>query len=1049
MSAMNTVTHQLPPTLNTRRDYATDAHVRIIKAATPSALLNMSKENLKALQNCDTETPDWLKTAPTTLRYQAQQLVEESITAHTQLNNAMASIKSPYEFVAPLLTQAIKAAHGLDLNVFEVQVNLSSDTDFQHASVAPASLLEAALHNSRDDKRQKLFSTPHCFIYGTEGERISTELGVEDFLKVCRSLDLGMQYQKHLSHTLKRPDANPELRELFVNYQKSAIEAASYIALHKGDIELKHHTVLTAITSGKRDVRIDGMPVFIRGLSFNDMTMHSCILFEIGDPEGPSLGDVLPVFFSPDDDHQLIAYIPDDPDHPIRHYPCMQAFKDRLREQFARTHENKMAQNLTPYQQFFSRFCWYGNRTRFVSAFIEEHIARDDQGSLRLWDKPVRQQKHDADFKLQFINYGPPEDLWRQDVDLWTKLFEDFITVHYANARKVVVTNADADERDSPSTLDIAFDVILAAMNVLSFAIPPLGVVMLGVSALQLMGEVIEGMVELDKGDKDIGWAHITDVLLNLGIAVASLPALSALQSEFVVIETIEGHQRLWKPDLEPYRRDVSLEGLVTDANGQYQIKGQHYVQIEDGVYERIEDATGRSRITHPSRPQAYQPVIEQDAAGQWRPAIPRPSRTAAPPRGFSNEHAQRLAVKPGEIAGLSPSSKGIYRSADGQHFYIRNIDAQGKTGVYRIRNDFQLGADIVDVTIVDPQTNRASGARLWQAAPDQWQSLSLRGGEAEASAETISTGSAAPSAADRPIWVRPPFSRKRLPNGLWETKIEAVPLNDVRPLLHEWNNPQTTAYAASPADIHQALSLPEFGELTICGDLLAPQKGQYTTITRPFDIASQISHRSGADLLFSMQRMTHSATPQGSFNAIRVVDLAAGELPGQSNVVRGYWAPQGGYVDIPVNPQRSHADHVFTPSFSGCSLVVDQLDESTLRVRHVEAGKEAAQYNDLPAHEHGWGLSTAMEYPDYGLMFDENGNAYASLTGFAYMRYDRSAGHWTLCFQSQRGTPTIVRYSTKEPGWFGKSVNEVRLFSAEKIIRTGSKVVTTQSSPA
>lgn len=81
------------------------------------------------------------------------------------------------------------------------------------------------------------------------------------------------------------------------------------------------------------------------------------------------------------------------------------------------------------------------------------------------------------------------------------------------------------------------------------------------------------------------------------------------------------------------------------------------------------------------------------------------------------------------------------------------------------------------------------------------------------------------------------------------------------------------------------------------------------------------------------------------------------------SGVTLAYWAPQGGYVDIPAHPQKGQPKLVLTPGFSGCTFVADKLNENTLRVRHVQGGKEDLEYNNLPDEAHGLGMISAMEY--------------------------------------------------------------------------------------
>lgn len=68
--------------------------------------------------------------------------------------------------------------------------------------------------------------------------------------------------------------ARENLNDLFVVYQKSALKAASYVALCKKDIEQKHYDALVAIVEGDKNVRIDGKPVWYRSLSFTGMPVQ-------------------------------------------------------------------------------------------------------------------------------------------------------------------------------------------------------------------------------------------------------------------------------------------------------------------------------------------------------------------------------------------------------------------------------------------------------------------------------------------------------------------------------------------------------------------------------------------------------------------------------------------------------------------------------------------------------------------------------------------------------------------------------------------------------
>lgn len=422
-----------------------------------------------------------------------------------------------------------------------------------------------------------------------------------------------------------------------------------------------------------------------------------------------------------------------------------------------------------------------------------------------------------------------------------------------------------------------------------------------------------------------------------------------------------------------------------------------------------------------------------------------RPSGTG----GFANDVMGRLAVKPSSIAGLEANAQGIFRSADGEHFYIRNIDAAGKEAVFRIRNDFTLGDDVTDVILVDRVTNRTHGSRLRQVAPDQWQPLSLRGGDLPSSVadypaaivdETADLASRITHTSTNPLSAESVFTRERLPNGLWDPIIEAVDSRQTAHLTGDWGQVSQVPYTFQRTGIHQALSTPELSRVTVTTSLMQPGKVSYSA-----DIASQIRNKEGgANFIFVMERIKPADSLGGQINALKIHDPKVDKLPEQANAVLGYWAPQGGYVDIPIHPAWGEPDHLFTADFGGCALVADQMDANRLRIRHVEGAKELAQYNGLARADHGWGQSMSMEFHDYGLRVNDKGQADAILTGFAFMKYDRTALAWKLHFQSSQGAATIARHSSAKPAWGTRPDTLVALCSTAKVSKVVTRPVTT-----
>ncbi|MCW0309566.1 RHS repeat domain-containing protein [Pantoea ananatis] len=154
-----------------------------------------------------------------------------------------------------------------------------------------------------------------------------------------------------------------------------------------------------------------------------------------------------------------------------------------------------------------------------------------------------------------------------------------------------------------------------------------------------------------------------------------------------------------------------------------------------------------------------------------------------------------------------------------------------------------------------------------------------------------------------------------------------------------------------------------------------------------------------------------------GSVHALRIVDSETSIYQTGTGATYAYWASQGGYVDIPTHPQQGDPRLVFTPGFSGCTFVADKINENTIRVRHVQGGKEDIEYNDLAPGQHGQGMIDAMEYQHYGYHQNENRQLIENITGSAFMVYE--GNHWIIKYQSLADIPGIVSINEVQTGLF------------------------------
>ncbi|CAI8984175.1 SET domain-containing protein [Pseudomonas sp. IT-347P] len=520
-------------------------------------------------------------------------------------------------------------------------------------------------------------------------------------------------------------------------------------------------------------------------------------------------------------------------------------------------------------------------------------------------------------------------------------------------------------------------------------------------------------------------------------VVITELNPLTALRDVGVGVTRLVGHGLRFIA--EHGLQQIMKLRRATDASELLQLLRKEHGPTLIGAWRIGEQSVDGLGVLKNEQWYHYNPLSNRlyGAPGDFRP---KPGRFALV--GFANNDLKPFSIKPAQLSGLEANAQGIYRSADGQHFYIRNIDATGKEAVYGIRNDFNLGDDLTDVVIVD-KTNRTQGPRLWQVAPDQWQPISLRGGDLPSAGTPGSAGAIVDESASlthqlrytssNPLRPDSAFTRERLPNGLWEPVIEVVTRSQIAHLGYDLGPPSTMRYSLQHTSIHEALSPSQLSRWPVATELLQPDRVNYGV-----EITSQLVNKEGgASFVFVMERVQPANSVKAQFNALKIHDPKIATLPERSDAVVGYWAAQGGYVDIPVHPGLGQPDHLFTPGFSGCSLVVDQMDAGRLRVRHVEGGKELVQYNGLAAHEHGLGLSASMEYPDYGLRVDASGRADSRLLGFAFMKYDRSARAWKLYYQANEGAATIVKYSPEKPGWFTSPDTLVSVYPSTSVVKT------------
>lgn len=627
-------------------------HYALIKQAIPSCLVSSSPERRQALKQTPANIPSWYDTTSQAQKAQLKTLLESRCHSLHELEKSLSKIQALEAFAQPLLEAALKAAgHVLDVNQTWLRVYVPVEDAFGKKTggfrAKTFSLLKAALGNfEAREAEDGFYDSVSGFITQPDTrehfERHPTPLKIHAFAQLCRDLDLGRQYQAYLRAQLRPDDvrSRAEFRDRFTRHQKDAFKAAAYLALLKGDIGATDYALLMRVAAGEKHIMIGNQPVGYRCLSLMNLHLHDCLIIDPCAKQRYSCW--------------VIAYIPDHPDHPIKRYATFNEFRneltDRLTASTRQGADRSKGVQTTQYQAFFARFVADKDRAYYYRRLTELAVDAPPQpfGSQALrseWGRlltapsftsgsslgepqpSVRVPITAPEFNIQAIEIA---GLWRA-ADLWVYRHASLRTRLFKDAQNQAVSTEDADKASSSRRAAHYLSIGMFGLNLVGMAVPPLGLVMAGVMAGQLLYEVFEGATELSEGDREAGWAHVTDVMENLATLAAQAVAFHFAVSPFIerlkAVTLPGGKTRLWKPDLAPYKVPVELAaGAKPDALGLYSHDGQLILPHEGDHYRVGRDSvTGQYRIQHPSRPGAYEPRLEHNHAGAWSHEIEQP----------------------------------------------------------------------------------------------------------------------------------------------------------------------------------------------------------------------------------------------------------------------------------------------------------------------------------------------------------------------------------------------------------------------------------------
>lgn len=663
-------------------EVAEGVHEDRVTRVIPDAVKNAGPATLKSLLATDARMPDWYLQASATQRQHLKELIDEHWRSTNALDEVLGDLQSDIEaFAKPLLATAIKEQlktlddpEALTLQLY-IPDTIIFGLDTGASRLRRTSLLAAALHNFEEAETQPGHFGEGSGVFQKDAQGAPVRVDAitpEQFAGIARKLDIGAHYQSHIKGMLQPQDpaVRRALQARTIASEKAAFRLAALIACLKGDVSAGAYDRLQEIVEGKRDVKSSGRPLLNHRLTVMGFRLKGIVLFSaVSEPceiktalqalTPPTLkfwtdwsrripglsGNIyeryklLQNFFAngpqgvieealrKEDVYNqsrltgpLIAYIPDDPERPLKEYASLAEFMTTLISQLRESE----------YQQFFSRFVDQKDKGRF--------FARTNERLKTItWQqrKPLDMGPWWRETAIENPNAEPITNVISDD--LWGALFRQRRDKAIADARRIAVPTGDEDATTRWKRLTSILDIGWTVFNFGAMLVPGLGEAVLGIMVAQMLAEVAEGIEDWSAGDKEQASAYFTGVLLNFAqltlmaaghvLPTRVLPVEPSTFVEQLKPVQINGEERLWNPDLGAYEHPAVLpEKTQADDLGIYRHDGHHLLPMDGKHYAITQDAeTGQHRLQHPTRPEAYQPPLEHNGAGSWKTELDDP----------------------------------------------------------------------------------------------------------------------------------------------------------------------------------------------------------------------------------------------------------------------------------------------------------------------------------------------------------------------------------------------------------------------------------------
>ncbi|MHC8318408.1 NEL-type E3 ubiquitin ligase domain-containing protein [Pseudomonas sp. LB3P31] len=626
--------------------------------AAPAAVPMTPAQHLEALvehtgdldkaQALQASLPQWLATADLKTVQALNATFRQSFITQAKAKTALEKLKPLDAFCKEQLTEFLKGKWTIDFDVERDTLSITK-TLYTSTGTLPVfgaadstvttsrSLLQAAMENFTQAQATLGGPLKDAVLLIDAKAPSGTEATAEKFATLCRELDLGARYQRHIDVALAVPasprqgvpvDDRPstaDIRRLKV----LDMQVALHMAYLKKDITAAVYTMLLSVldqdvpAARTRNAVFDGGPVYWQGLMIHDTCICGALIFT-------------KVSIDAQPKARCVVYMPNEPRRPLYEYASLDEFKAYL----------TLHLRSKSYRKSFAEQYLHGaDKTEFFTQL-------------------------DKNKTLGTLAAAPA------DTCLGDFFYSDFVSATQKDARTLAMPTEDVDEQQREKLTQALEDGGLLFLNAAAFFVPLIGHLMLLAAAVDILDEVYEGVVDWTHGERNEALSHLLSVVESVaqlaafaagGKIIASAIGKGAKEQAavfdgFEAVTRTDGKARLWKPDLATYKQTSTLPAHVQpDGQGIYRHAGQTSL-VMDGARYRVDRTTEQApwTIKHPVRTDAFQPAVERGVEGGWRHVYEHAHewRDGAYALGRTGEHLPSLGgdlTAIAEISGVSP----------------------------------------------------------------------------------------------------------------------------------------------------------------------------------------------------------------------------------------------------------------------------------------------------------------------------------------------------------------------------------------------------------